>query len=424
MEKVRRREFSLLAEVSAGASSPALRRPELEIYDFREGTAEELGLETAVRARLDAEPGLVLHHPDRPEFLYRKDPATGYYRRLTLPDTFYDALLKESQLLVFVVLGAVYVLAVLVLEALIMPRYVYRPLRAMLEADEAVRAGNRNGELIGVEFLTRDEIGRIMKSRNATVSELRRREGELEAALHRLETAKQSIADQDRLASLGLLSASVAHELNTPLAVLHGSIEQLIESVPDAASQERLARMRRVTDRLQRISEGLIGFVRMPREEIEDVELRAVVEEAWSFLAIDDKAKRLEFRNEAPTGQRVRGNSGRLAQLFVNLLRNALLAAPCGGHIWVRTAETVEEGEPRVLVAVEDDGPGIPSEILPDVFEAFVTTRLDARGTGLGLTVAEGIVRQHGGSIAASNRPEGGARLEVRLPAARLSNRR
>jgi signal transduction histidine kinase len=67
---------------------------------------------------------------------------------------------------------------------------------------------------------------------------------------------------------------------------------------------------------------------------------------------------------------------------------------------------------------VEDDGPGIPAELLPNIFEAFVTTRLDARGTGLGLAVAEGIVSQHGGTIEASNRPGGGARLEVRLPAA------
>jgi signal transduction histidine kinase len=67
---------------------------------------------------------------------------------------------------------------------------------------------------------------------------------------------------------------------------------------------------------------------------------------------------------------------------------------------------------------VEDNGPGIPEEVLPEIFEAFVTTRLDARGTGLGLTVAEGIVHQHGGSIKASNCPLGGARLEVTLPAA------
>lgn len=71
----------------------------------------------------------------------------------------------------------------------------------------------------------------------------------------------------------------------------------------------------------------------------------------------------------------------------------------------------------RVAVTVEDNGPGIPPEVLPDIFEAFVSTRLDARGTGLGLTVAQGIVHQHGGTITASNRTAGGACLEVWLPA-------
>ena len=80
-------------------------------------------------------------------------------------------------------------------------------------------------------------------------------------------------------------------------------------------------------------------------------------------------------------------------------------------------------GEAGIAVSVEDNGPGIPADMLTGIFDAFVTTRLDARGTGLGLTVAEGIVTQHGGSITASNRAEGGACLEVWLPAERASER-
>ena len=80
-------------------------------------------------------------------------------------------------------------------------------------------------------------------------------------------------------------------------------------------------------------------------------------------------------------------------------------------------------GQNWISCTVLDDGPGIPAHVLPNLFEAFVTTRLDARGTGLGLTVAEGIVTQHGGTISASNRPEGGASLEVVLPAAPATHR-
>jgi signal transduction histidine kinase len=71
------------------------------------------------------------------------------------------------------------------------------------------------------------------------------------------------------------------------------------------------------------------------------------------------------------------------------------------------------------LITVEDNGPGIPEDVLPEIFEAFITTRLDSRGTGLGLTVSEGIIQQHGGTIGASNNPEGGARIEIRMPETR-----
>ena len=135
----------------------------------------------------------------------------------------YQEAITRAKITLFLVLGSIYIAAVVLLEAAIMPLYVYRPLRRMLEADTATRAGDRKSELIPGGEILGDEIGQIMQSRNDTVAALRRQEDELAAALRRLE-------EQDRLVSLGLLSASVAHELNTPLAVLHGSIEKLIET--------------------------------------------------------------------------------------------------------------------------------------------------------------------------------------------------
>jgi signal transduction histidine kinase len=310
----------------------------------------------------------------------------------------------------------IYVLAILLLELVIMPSYVYRPLRRMLEADQATQAGDREREMIPPEDILGDEIGQIMRSRNVTVGELRRHEDELEAALRRLE-------EQDRLVSLGMLSASVAHELNTPLAVLNGSIEKLIESFSrdgrDPQTLERLARMQRVAQRLQRISESLVGFSKVRKQQMEPLALRPLVEEAWGLVAIDEKSSGVEFVNQIRAEDRVIGNSDRLVQVFVNLLRNALNAIEgTSGRIEARSRPAERAGQRWILTAVEDNGRGIPPDVLPDIFDAFVTTRLDARGTGLGLTVAEGIVIQHGGTIAAANRAEGGARLEVMLPSA------
>ena len=321
----------------------------------------------------------------------------------------YPYLPDQAKTNLFIVLGAIYILAVLALETTIMPLYVYRPLRLMLKADQATQHGDREQEIIEERVILGDEIGQIMRSRNATILDLRKREDELEEALRRLEA-------QDRLVSLGLLSASVAHELNTPLTVLQGSIEKLTETSRDPVTLERLARMLRVTQRIRKISESLVDFSRVRKQHLEPVPLRNLIDDAWSLLAIDEKAASAHFENLVRASDVVTGNSDRLIQVFVNLLRNALYAIRPSGRIVVNSKHLNRNAQSWISVTVEDDGPGIPSDVLPDIFEAFVSSRLDANGTGLGLTVAEGIVHQHGGTIAASNRSEGGACLEVALP--------
>ncbi len=332
----------------------------------------------------------------------------------------YEEAVARAKLTLFLVLGSIYVLAVLLLESAIMPLYVYRPLRRMLEADAATQAGDRERESIPSGDIPGDEIGQIMRSRNETVAALRRREDELATALRRLE-------EQDRLVSLGLLSASVAHELNTPLTVLNGSIEKLIETTRDPHTLDRLARMQRVAQRLRRISESLVDFSKVRREQMESLAVRPLIDEAWGLVAIDEKSLGVEFKNQVRAEDRVIGNPDRLVQVFVNLLRNALNAIESApgkiphGRIDARSRRTELSGQSWIAVMVEDNGRGIPADVLPDIFDAFVTARLDARGTGLGLTVSQGIVTQHGGTISASNRPEGGACLEVLLPASRGS---
>jgi signal transduction histidine kinase len=359
--------------------------------------------------------------------LFEKQVADAQARELTIlhqtstsgqdqnaPRESYAEAAARARLTLFLVLGSIYVLAVLVLESAIMPLYVYRPLQRMLDADAATQKGDRDREMIPPEVILTDEIGQIMRSRNETVAALRRQEDELAAALRRLE-------EQDRLVSLGLLSASVAHELNTPLAVLNGSIEKLIETTDDQHALDRLARMQRVAQRLQKISESLVDFSRVRHQHMGPLAIRPLIEEAWSLVAIDDKSATVEFANHISADDVAIGNPDRLVQVFVNLLRNALNAVESGsGKIDVRSRFS-----PRgITIAVEDNGRGIPPDVLPEIFDAFVSTRLDARGTGLGLTVAEGIVRQHGGTISASNRKEGGARLEVTLPAAHYTEPR
>ena len=371
---------------------------------------------TLMRSVLDgAHPGEFAIDPKDPSQLYRKDARTGVITTIRVPQRSYNEAPRQLRITLFIVLGAIYVLAVLALEVAIMPLYVYRPLKRLLDADRATQRGDREHELIPEDQILGDEIGQIMRSRNEAIAELRRHEDNLEAALRKIE-------EQDRLASLGLLSASVAHELNTPLAVLHGSIEKLRETTADPHSLERLSRMERVTQRLRRISETLVDFARQRKPHMEPVALRPLVDEAWGLVGIDERAAGIQFHNDVRTSDETVGNADRLIQVFVNLLRNALNAIKSSnggtqGDIRVGSRGLNWNAQYWIAVTVEDNGPGIPPELLSEMFEAFVTTRLDARGTGLGLAVTEGIVTQHGGTITASNRKQGGACIEVRFPA-------
>ncbi len=416
IDAARDREFHMLRQIFTAELpiQPKLESQELALYELAEGSAGELNLSSEGQQFLAQHPAETWEAGHNS--LFRNSKTPGHYRRVSLAPAFYQSALRQARISLFVVLGTIYLLTIMVMELFIMPQYVYHPLSLLLEADAATQNGDREHELIDTRYICSDEIGQIMHSRNATVTQLRKQEDDLASALQRLE-------EQDRLVSLGLLSTSVAHELNTPLAVLQGSIEKLLESTNDAHTLERLERMLRVTQRLRKISEGLVDFARVRKQETEALTLRGLIDESWNLVAIDEKASAVSFTNNVSPSDMVLGNADRLVQVFVNLIRNALLAVSPGGVISVESRHLLRGGQSWTVCTVLDNGPGIPTHVLPNLFEAFVTTRLDASGTGLGLTVAEGIVSQHGGTISAFNRPEGGACLEVVLPAVAVSER-
>jgi C4-dicarboxylate-specific signal transduction histidine kinase len=261
VDAARAREFSLLRKVFLEDPMPQV--PGMQAYQFREGTAPGLGIPKPAEEWLELHPGQIYDDPQS-NTIYRLVPSTGVFRSVLTPEVHYESVLRRAKITIFAVLGILYALAILLLELTIMPRYVYGPIQRFLQADAAVQRGDRQHELIPEKEILDDEIGEIMRSRNATVSELRKQEAELAAALakleesaaelksknEQLEAARRSLMEQDRLASLGLLSASVAHELNTPLTVLTGSIEKLEETAETALMRDRLARMKRVTQRI------------------------------------------------------------------------------------------------------------------------------------------------------------------------------
>lgn len=413
------------------ASPAAAESMRMEGVRVERGSAESLGLsrEQMDRAR-SSSPMMIDRAATGWLEAVQWDPAAEQYVRVSVRIAEAHAAMNRLYLLLTLALLAVYGAIAIIVEVLVLPRQVYRPIETILAADDAVREGRRDREIIPRAQITSDEIGQIMRSRNETISTLRQKEADLAGALrsleevagelkrknHLLETARRNLADADRLASLGMMSAGIAHELNTPLAVLKGSVEEIAARKGAAVPPERASLMLRVVRRLERLSESLLDFARVSPPSHDRVNLREIVEEAWTLVSLDRDAKRVRASIDVNERSAVLGDSDRLTQVLVNLLRNAVDALDGSGTIRVSASDSVRDGREWVSLTIADDGPGIDPAILPRLFEPFASTRMDSHGTGLGLAVAEGIVREHGGLILARNAPDSGAVFEIMLP--------
>jgi PAS domain S-box-containing protein len=230
---------------------------------------------------------------------------------------------------------------------------------------------------------------------------------------------ERQLAISERLSSLGLLTAGVAHEINNPLEGIGNYLTLLArEDVPADKRARYVEQVRAGFDRIRTIVRDLLAFAR-PGVEHGEAELGEVVERVRalcgytkSFGAVVVEVAGLEAPLVVP------GDRGRLEQVLLNLLLNAATAMGGRGRILVRADRETRDvdGEPCVRITVDDEGPGIAPEQLSSIFDPFFTT---TQGNGLGLSISYGIVRAHGGSLVASNRPEGGARFVVELPAMR-----
>lgn len=368
--------------------------------------------------------------------VYRPAPDSPVLRATLRSDDARRALRYINLLVILAVLG-VYALVAASLELFVLPRHVYAPLRAAIVADEAVRAGDRSGELIPGEMIPADELGAVMRSRNESVRALRAGEAKLADTLdrlesvatdlkrknHLLENARKNLEGADRLRSLGMMSAGIAHELNTPLSVAKGLVDKL-NSGRDLSDSES-ALLARVIARLESLSDSLLDFARARSLEPTPASLRELAEEAATLVRLDRNTTPhgdgIRVVNTVPEGLTLECEPDRIIQVLVNLIRNAVNAIRAGGHeqgvVTLDARTTPRDGQPWVQLTITDTGPGIDPEVLPTLFEPFVSTRLDARGTGLGLAVADGIVREHDGTIIACNRPDrAGALFEVMLP--------
>ena len=411
------------------------------------GSAEELGIDERTGERARQSPGTAVERPigrgaAAVSFVGEEGGRDIFVSAAVIIPEARDAVMRLYILLILALLG-VYALVAAALEVFVLPGAVYDPIRRLLDADRAVQEGRTEAELIPEAIIPADELGEIMRSRNGSIVSLREHERDLAAALnqleevasdlarknHLLERAKRNIAESDRLASLGMMSAGIAHELNTPLAVLKGLVEQLNAEPAGEIPPAQARLMLRVVGRLERLSESLLDFARARGMKREPSHLHALVDEAMTLVKLDRETSGVQLQNVVPNDLVLSCDADRIVQVLVNLIRNAAdaITSMPGRRLQdhaVRVAAKLvqRDGDDWVSLTVVDSGPGIDQDLIHSIFEPFVSTRLDARGTGLGLAVVDGIVREHGGLVLARNlAPVGdagarGAVFEVLLP--------
>ncbi len=276
---------------------------------------------------------------------------------------------------------------------------VLRPLRQLSTRVQAVARGDWRSQPLAPR--RDDELGRL-----AT---------EFERMVAALERTKERLLRTERLAAVGKLAAHVTHEVRNPLSSLALNVELLEDELREAPEETRalLAAVQAEIDRLTGLTEEYLRLARLPEPDVEPRDVGEVVRRLADFVApeferagVDLRLEIAEERLEAPVDE------GQLRQALLNLLRNAREAAGHGGHVWLSVARS---GDGHIEVVVEDDGPGIDPEARERLFDVFFTTK--ARGTGLGLPLAQQIVTAHGGELrCASGRAGGGARFVLRLP--------
>lgn len=227
---------------------------------------------------------------------------------------------------------------------------------------------------------------------------------------------EEQLLQREKLSSIGLLAAGVAHEVNTPLAGISSYAQMLLQQI-DASDPKRrlLEKIHMQTVRASGIVNNLLNFSRTGDTQFREIDLNQVLDDTLQLLEPQLRNARLEVvRIYGPELPAAYGNASKLQQVFMNLILNARDAMPNGGRLSIHTRLV----ETSLVVDFRDTGIGMAPEVIARIYDPFFTTKEVGQGTGLGLALSYGIVQEHGGRIFVESRPGEGAHFTIKLPTA------
>lgn len=331
-------------------------------------------------------------------------------------------------------------LALLLFAYIALTRLVVRPIDELSGAASRVAEGALRLDVPRGGARELSELGSSLAQMTARLradgEELRAKIAEVERYAADLESAQKRLVRSERLASVGRLSAGLAHEIGNPIAAILGFQEILLEGGLDEAEQrDFLRRMKRETERINRVVRDLLDFARPSIQALKKDgsvapgppgSVESAARDALALIAPQPSARGVMLAVEMdPDLPLVALSSEGLVQVILNLVLNAVHEVPKpGGRVVIRAkrkprgGEQPSEGALLVRIEVEDNGPGVAPEVRETLFEPFVTTKDVGEGTGLGLAVCRGLVEGAGGTIALEDASSGGALFILELPSA------
>jgi len=312
--------------------------------------------------------------------------------------------MRETRLMLLLI-GSIGLL-IGVLGALLLAKRITGPLKKLVEATVKISKGHFSQR---INITSQDEIGNLARSFNKMSRQLLQ-------ARKKEETANQKLIQAEKLASIGRISAGIAHEIRNPLTSVKLNIQKLMQSDNlDEVEKEHLNISQEGIKYMEKSIKDLLDFTRASELELARFSIEQILEESVKTLADSLALKKVmlkkNFQDELP---QILVDGDKLRQVFLNILRNAYEAVDEGGEITISLSLLKERTRKIIKVEIFDNGCGIPDKERDVIFELFYTTK--TTGIGLGLAIARKIIEQHNGSIQLSENAKKGTSFEILIP--------
>ena len=298
-----------------------------------------------------------------------------------------------------------------VLGAAILARRITRPIHRLVEGTVRISKGDFSQ---AIAIASRDEVGDLARSFNEMT-------GQLLHARDRMEDANRKLVQQEKLASIGRMAATIAHEIRNPLTSVKLNIQKVAEEESFAETvKAHLGLSLEGIDQIERFIKELLNFTRVQELSLERWPIEQIVEESLKLLRETLARKKVVVETTYAEGlPQIHADGDKMRQVFLNVLRNAHEALEAGGKISIVCEPVEEGGKKKARIRISDNGPGIPEKDRENIFEPFFSTK--PSGFGLGLANARKIVEQHNGTIRVGKKRGRGSAFVILIPAEEAS---